>query len=148
MKLKKKKFTKNHIESPVKKEYSPNIKPIEPFNKEVFDYANKISGGENKNTFNIADFIEKNHQKFKILTMNNQLKVLFYYIKENSKNGLYKRPSLRILAEYFGGVDKNTISKRLKVLQEKEYIRPATEIDLQETKNIYKVLKNEFKEER
>jgi hypothetical protein len=123
---------------------SPKIKPIKPFNNTVFNYFNSLNGENKKNTPNMDDFIEKNHQNFKQLTRDNQLKILFLYIQKNSRDGLYKRPSLNKLAEYFGGVDKNTISNRLSVLVDKEYIRPITEIDLKEIKNTYKILKNEF----
>jgi hypothetical protein len=123
---------------------SPIIKPIKPFNNAVFEYFNSLNGENNINTPNMDDFIEKNHQNFKQLTRDNQLKILFLHIQKNSRDGLYKRPSLSKLAEYFGGVDKNTISTRLSMLVEKEYIKPITEIDLKEIKNTYKILKNEF----
>ena len=110
----------------------------------MFEYFNSLNGENKKNTNEIGDFIEKNHQKFKQLTIQNQLKILFLHIQKNSREGLYKRPSLSKLAQYFGGVDKNTISNRLSLLVEKEYIRPITEIDLKEIKNTYKILKNEF----
>ena len=140
-----KRFTKNSPslirDSPKLTVNSPKIKPIKPFNNAVFDYFNSLNGENNINTPNIEEFIEKNHQDFKKLTMDNQLRILFLYIQKNSRDGLYKRPSLRLLSQYFGGVDKNTISKRLSLLVEREYIRHMTELEI---KNTYKILKNEF----
>jgi hypothetical protein len=138
-------FTKNSPslikDSPKITMISPKIRPIKPFNNAVFDYFDNLNGENYQNTPNIEDFIEKNHQDFKKLTMENQLRILFLYIQKNSKDGLYKRPSLRVLSQYFGGVDKNTISKRLSVLVDKEYIRHMTELEI---KNTYKILKTEF----
>ena len=138
-------FTKNSPslikDSPKITVISPKIKPIKPFNNAVFSYFDNLNGENNINTHDIDDFIEKNHQDFKKLTMENQLRILFLYIQKNSRDGLYKRPSLRILSQYFGGVDKNTISKRLSLLVDREYIRHMTELEI---KNTYKILKNEF----
>lgn len=122
----------------------PQIKPIQPFNTAVFNYMNTVNGQQNKNTPNMTEFIEKNAQDFKKLTKDNQLKILFYYIKVNSKNGLFKRPSLTKIGEYFGGVHKNTIKIRLDLLESQQYIKALTELELKEAKNTYKILKNEF----
>lgn len=134
-------LTKNHKDSLVN---SRKIKPINGFNISVFNYMNSLTGEQNKNTPNMDDFLEKNHQNYKKLTLDNQLKMLFYYIKINSKDGLFKRPSLAKLGEYFGNVDKNTIKKRLDMLIDKGYMRIVTDLDIHEMKNTYKLLKEEY----
>jgi len=105
---------------------------------------NSLTGEQTKNTPNMGDFLEKNHQNYKKLTLDNQLKMLFYYIKINSKDGLFKRPSLAKLGQYFGNIDKNTIKKRLDILIDKDYIRPMNDLDIQEMKNTYKLLKENY----
>ena len=105
---------------------------------------NSLNGQKDKNTPNMDEFIAKNAQDFKKLSMDNQLKILFYYIKINSKDGLFKRPSLTKMGEYFGGVHKNTIKTRLDKLIENQYIKALTEIEVKEAQNTYKLLKENY----
>lgn len=122
---------------------SPEIKPINGFNIAVFRYMNSLTGEQNENTLNMCDFIENNRQNYKKLTIDNQLKLLFYHIKNESKNGLYKRPSLSKLGEFLN-IHRDTVKDRLNLLVDKGYLGIATDIDIQEMKNTYKLLKEDY----
>lgn len=135
---------RKHKKSPHKTIAILEIKPIVTIDTSVLSYFNRINGEEIKNIPTGEDFLQKNHQNFKKLSENNKLKILFLYIQVNTQNGLYKRESLQAIGKYFGNVDKNTIKKRLDKLEDMEYIRKVTDLDLKEAEKTYKVLKDVF----
>jgi len=139
--------TKIHQDSPCDFIKITKIKPVTHLDISVINYFKKINGEEIKNIPTINDFLEENHQNFKKLSEYNKLKILFLYIKTNTKNGLYKRESLTSIGKYFGNVDKNTIKKRLDVLEATGYIRKINDIDIKQADNTYKVLKKEYEKE-
>lgn len=122
----------------------PYIKPVQPCSEEVLTFMNGVNGQKKENTPNMSVFLEENAQNFKSLTLDNQLRVLFYYIKVHSRDGLFKRPALQTIGDYFGGTHKNTIKTRLKMLEDNEYIKTLTELELKEAKNTYKLLKDRY----
>lgn len=152
MKLKywKKKYFKKteiHHDSPSNFIEITRILPVTPLDTSVINYFKKINGEEIRNTPPIIDFLEENHQNFKKLSEYNKLKILFIYIQTNTKKGLYKRESLASIGKYFGNVDKNTIKKRLDILEDTGYIRRINDIDIKEAQNTYKVLRKEYEKE-
>lgn len=138
-----KKKPTNDRKKPALTTICPEIKPVYPFNQAVFDHINTISGQKKDDTQYMRDFVSKSAQSYKKLTLDNQLKALFYYIKLNSKESLYKRPGFRTMGEAFG-VQKNTIQKRFELLEEKGYIRTLTELELKQAENTYKLLRDKY----
>ena len=103
----------------------------------------KINGDKIKDMPKTPVIQLKSHQKLKELTQDDQLKVLFYHLKDNSQDNIYKLNSLRKLGEYFKA-DKNTIKKKLGILQDERYI---TKLEIPgDNKNIiyYKILRDEY----
>lgn len=100
-------------------------------------FLNK-SGGVNRKAPNQEENDENKRQNFKKLVKQEQLKVLFNYIKSKTKGGLYKKEGNRIIGEYFN-VGKDLIGRLLKTLEDSEYIGRLNDLD-----KYYKLLKEEF----
>jgi len=81
---------------------------------------------------------EKKRQNFKRLNKNEQLRLLFVYIKDRTKAGLYKKEGNRVIGEYFG-VGKDLIGKLVKDLEAAKYIGKLNELD-----KYYKLLREEY----
>lgn len=81
---------------------------------------------------------EIKRQNFKKLVKEEQLKVLFNYIKSKTEAGLYKKEGNRVIGEWFG-VGKDLIGRLLKTLEDSKHIGKLTELD-----KYYKILKEEF----
>jgi len=101
-------------------EEPPKIKPLILTNFEAISHfggcVNNFGGG-NIIPLNTDIFLENSRQNFKSATKEKQLKLLFYYIAGNSKNGIYKKEDNRNIGEYFG-VGKDLIQNRFNKLTE------------------------------
>lgn len=114
------------------------------------NYFKKSLGDQNKKPPTSAEIVKNFSQDFKNLTDAMKLKVLFHYIKDRTKQGLYKKEDNRLIGDYFG-VNKETIRTRINKLIELEYLKKLNELDLfkelKERDKYYKVLKEDFENE-
>lgn len=114
------------------------------------NYFKKTLGDQNERLPTSAEIVENFSQEFKNLTDYMKLKVLFHYIKDRTKQGLYKKEDNRLIGDYFS-VNKETIRTRINKLIELGYLKKLNELDLfkelKERDKYYKLLKEEFENE-
>jgi hypothetical protein len=126
------------------------IKPLVITDMTGVNYFKQRYGGEKVKPLTSHQIVEKLRQDFKLLDEPMKLKALFYYIKDRTKDGLYKKEDNRVIGEYFG-VGKDTINTRVKKLIDLKYISRLSELDLfrelKENDRYYKLLKEDFRHE-
>ena len=102
------------------------------------DFIRQQNGDGFKKGIDTQEIAEKKRQNFKKLTKSEQLKTLFYYMKERTKDNLYKKEGNRVIGEHFG-VGKDLIGGLIKTLENTQNIVKLTELQ-----KYYKIME-EFK---
>jgi site-specific DNA-adenine methylase len=111
-----------------------------------FSGINYFCGGKIEKGFNSVEFVESYRQDFKKLDTTYRLKVLFYYIKNKTYDGIYKKEDNRIIGQYFN-CGKDLINNLLKKLVDDGCIKLLSEIDIYKLKKehtYYKLLKEDY----
>jgi hypothetical protein len=90
--------------------------------------------------------VENYRQDFKKLDTAYRLKVLFYYIKNKTHDGIYKKESNVIIGQFFD-CGKDLINGLLKRLVDEGCIKQLSEIDIYKIKKEntnYKLIREEY----
>lgn len=115
------------------------------------NYFKQKYGGQKIKAPTSSEIVKTFSQDFKNLAEPMKLKILFHYIRDRTKDGLYKKEDNRTIGNNLGGVNKETINTRIKKLVDLGYLKKLSELDLfkelKERDKYYKLLKEDFKDE-
>lgn len=139
-----KRFEGKTVQEPLK---TVDLKPLKPMGIETLNMFLEMKTDGNENTRNSIEndeiLFDYKQYKLKIKQVNSndlRAKILYYYLKSKTKNGIFKKESNKIIGNYFG-CKQDLIRDTFNYLKKLEYIDHVNDIDIHEVKSYYKILK-------